>query len=98
MDVLTPLRAIRKLCLQCSGGSRKATKWCPCDGVHSTWCPLWPYRLGKRPTSIRDKRLVTPAKMPSEELPLEAIKDASPSSDADDEPGPPEERDRPEAA
>ncbi|GAG31367.1 unnamed protein product, partial [marine sediment metagenome] len=47
MKVLTPLKAIRKECLACSGGSLKYVRFCPCDGVHSKWCDLWPYRLGK---------------------------------------------------
>ena len=42
---LTPVRAIRKKCLDCCGGSRKLIRECE---IHD--CPLWPYRLGKRPT------------------------------------------------
>jgi len=63
----TPLRAIREHCLDCSGGSFKSVQWCPCDGVHSTRCDLWPYRFGMRPASLRAKYgpgLVTPEAMP----------------------------------
>jgi hypothetical protein len=36
--------AIRKKCIDCSGGSRKEVRLCPVVA-----CPLWPYRFGKRP-------------------------------------------------
>lgn len=41
---LTPLRAIRAKCLDCSAGSYKEVRLCL-----DTNCPLWPYRLGRRP-------------------------------------------------
>ena len=41
---LRPLKAIRLKCLDCSGGSPKEVRLCPAFG-----CPLWPYRMGKRP-------------------------------------------------
>lgn len=40
---LTPLRAIRTKCLDCSGNFYKSVKECPI-----TKCPLYPYRMGKR--------------------------------------------------
>jgi len=43
---LSPLKSIRRECLFCMSGSRSLVKNCP-----STACRLWPYRLGKRPTS-----------------------------------------------
>ena len=44
---LTPMKAIRKKCLDCSGESSKEVKLCPL-----TNCPLYAYRYGKRPATI----------------------------------------------
>ena len=44
MAALTPLKAIRAKCLDCSNDQRKEVKECPI-----TKCPIWPYRMGKRP-------------------------------------------------
>ena len=44
MKTLTPLRAIRKNCLSCSGGSPGEVRNCIIDT-----CPLHPYRFGKNP-------------------------------------------------
>lgn len=41
---LTPIRAIRKHCLECVGWSYETVKACT-----APTCPLFPYRLGKRP-------------------------------------------------
>ena len=41
----TPIKAIRAYCVECSGGSTKEVKFCPIKN-----CPLYPYRMGKRPT------------------------------------------------
>lgn len=41
---LTPMKAIRQKCLECSCGSRKDTALCPIEK-----CPLYLYRFGKRP-------------------------------------------------
>lgn len=41
---LTPIKAIRAKCLDCSNGSAHEVKLCPV-----TRCPLYPYRLGKNP-------------------------------------------------
>jgi len=43
---LTPIKSIRKHCLECSGGSVKEVRECIIEN-----CPLYPYRLGKRPKS-----------------------------------------------
>lgn len=40
----TPLKAIRKKCLECSGGSPNEVKLCTVDR-----CELWYYRFGKNP-------------------------------------------------
>jgi len=47
-DELTPMKAIRRKCYDCSGGSANEVKLCTV-----TQCPLWPYRLGKRPSFAR---------------------------------------------
>ena len=41
---LTPIKAIRRKCLECSSGSYREVRNC-IDEL----CPLWPYRLGKDP-------------------------------------------------
>ena len=48
---LTPIKAIRKRCFDCSGFSTKDVKNCECfenDGAIEK-CFLYPYRMGKRP-------------------------------------------------
>lgn len=45
--ILTPLKAIRAKCLDCSVGSSHEVKLCPCVD-----CNLWPYRNGHKPTAI----------------------------------------------
>lgn len=46
--VYTPLKAIRKKCLDCSCYQYKEVKLCPL-----TNCTLWPYRMGKRPQKTK---------------------------------------------
>lgn len=41
---LTPMKAIRQKCLDCSCGSSKEVSLCPIKN-----CPLYGYRFGKRP-------------------------------------------------
>jgi len=71
--VFDPLKAIRKNCLDCSGGSAKYVTYCPCDGVHSTRCHLWPYRFGFQPKSVRPQRFVVPEEMPPAGTELESL-------------------------
>ena len=52
----TPLRAIRRRCLDCCCGSSQEVGLCP---VHT--CSLYPYRFGKRPGTV--KREATPAQI-----------------------------------
>lgn len=47
MKTLTPIKAIRKKCLECSGGQYSEIRNCT-----GTECPLYPYRLGKRPKPV----------------------------------------------
>lgn len=60
---MTPLKAIRKRCLNCSGFSPQEVKDCPCfenDG-NLERCPLFPYRFGKRPANYQGKRAIRKA-------------------------------------
>ena len=41
---LTPMKAIRQNCIDCSGGSKKEVRECMIVD-----CPLYMYRLGKNP-------------------------------------------------
>lgn len=41
---ITPIKAIRLKCLDCSNGSSNEVKLC-----HINRCPLYPFRLGKNP-------------------------------------------------
>ena len=44
MEILTPIKSIRAKCIDCCNGQRYEVKLCVISG-----CPLYPYRLGKRP-------------------------------------------------
>ena len=44
MKQLTPIKAIRAKCLDCSGGSYKEVEDCLIPD-----CPIYLYRLGRRP-------------------------------------------------
>jgi len=73
---MTPLRSIRKHCLDCCGGRPSVVKYCTCDGVNSTRCHLWPFRFGKRPATAAKKhgeRFLDPRQMPSAEIPQEEV-------------------------
>ena len=50
---MTPLKAIKAWCLDCSGGERKEVVKCTCND-----CPLFPFRLGKN--TLAKKREYTP--------------------------------------
>ena len=62
-ELLTPVRAIRAKCLDCTGNQPKEVRLCP-----SYYCSLWPYRAGHRPTqkTYTDKppRYEHPAHLP----------------------------------
>lgn len=45
-QTLTPLRAIRKHCLDCSAGSSNEVRNCVIED-----CALYPFRYGRRPVS-----------------------------------------------
>lgn len=44
---ITPLKAIRLKCLDCSCGSPKEVKQCTAEG-----CPLHPFRFGRNPRRL----------------------------------------------
>lgn len=44
---ITPLRAIRARCLECSGGSTAEVRECVIPS-----CPLYPFRMGKNPNIV----------------------------------------------
>ena len=44
---LTPLKAIRKKCLDCCNWSAHEVKMCPAER-----CPLYPYRFGRDPSLV----------------------------------------------
>lgn len=46
MQTLTPIKAIRAKCKDCSGDSVKEIENCPIID-----CTLYPYRFGKRPST-----------------------------------------------
>lgn len=47
MKRLTPLKAIRAKCLDCSGYELKEVRECSFDGINNTECPLYSLRMGK---------------------------------------------------
>ena len=49
---ISPIKAIRKYCLDCGNDSANEVKLCPC-----TDCALYPFRFGKNPFSNRGKNL-----------------------------------------
>lgn len=63
MKILTPLKAIRKHCLECSGDSFKHAREC-----HLRDCPLWPYRMGHRPRKGENTPRSTPLIAPESRL------------------------------
>jgi len=46
---LTPIKAIRAKCLDCCAGQPKEVRLCSIEK-----CPLYPYRMGHRPTGGED--------------------------------------------
>lgn len=47
MKRLTPIKAIRAKCLDCSAYQPKETRLCP-----DQECSLYPYRMGKNPNRV----------------------------------------------
>ena len=44
---MTPIKSIRTKCLDCCCGSPQEVRLCPSQN-----CALWPYRMGKRPSTL----------------------------------------------
>ena len=44
MEMLSPLKAIRAKCLDCTAEQPQEVRLCPSEN-----CPLWPYRMGHNP-------------------------------------------------
>lgn len=53
---MTPLKAIRARCLDCSGSSANEVRYCPC-----TECTLYQFRMNKTP-NIQETRKITALK------------------------------------
>ncbi len=52
----------------------KGARFCTCDGTNGTACPLWAFRFGRRPATVRrgpDARFLDPDAMPPASVPLE---------------------------
>lgn len=47
--IRTPVKAIRAFCLSCVGNQPKEVRLCASAG-----CPLYPYRMGRRPPKEAD--------------------------------------------
>jgi hypothetical protein len=47
----SPLKAIRKKCIDCSAGHTSHVRHCPVKT-----CDLWPFRFGKRPKTLLKKQ------------------------------------------
>ena len=71
MKRLSPLKAIRRFCLDCHGGSSKEVATCSAnpeditkeglmeENINYEGCPLWEFRLGHNPKRKRRKGLST---------------------------------------
>ncbi|WP_162685485.1 hypothetical protein [Roseovarius amoyensis] len=46
----SPIKAIRRNCVECAGGSEAEARKCT-----ATTCPLWPFRMGRNPFHGRAK-------------------------------------------
>ena len=48
--MITPLKAIRKKCLDCSGNDKTEVRKCPLKD-----CPLYPYRSGRKERPLKQQ-------------------------------------------
>jgi len=67
----SPMRAVRQHCIDCQAGNFKAVRFCTCDGIHSTLCPLWLLRFGKRPATVAKElgvEFITPGALPGPDV------------------------------
>jgi hypothetical protein len=73
---LSITKAVRQKCLECCSGRHKCIRYCPSDGVHSPPCPLWPFRFGLRPETVRNRlgpALLDPGAMPDANVNLDDL-------------------------
>ena len=52
IKIHTPIKSIRLKCLDCCAGSSQEVKSCNCAD-----CPLFPYKLGRRPSQSIKKQI-----------------------------------------
>ena len=67
----SPLKNMRKKCLQCCCGSTKAIKYCT-----DIECPLWKFRFGFTPkTAIKKygEKLLNPVLTPSSNIDIDSL-------------------------
>ncbi len=50
-SIKTPIKAIRAKCLDCTASQPGEVRLCEIAS-----CPLWPYRMGKRPDKPPDEK------------------------------------------
>lgn len=50
----SPLKMIRKHCIDCSGGNKQEVKLCPVET-----CPLWEFRFGYSPYRVGTRKDVS---------------------------------------
>lgn len=70
--MLTPIKSIRAKCIDCCCGDKTEVRLCTC-----TNCPLYPYRMGKRPKDTQ---------IPAEELDTEKSRAYPPKVDESEAP------------
>lgn len=56
----TPVKSIRAKCLDCMCGSPQEVRLCPSEN-----CPLYPYRMGRRPRQCKDTSDTVDAENPT---------------------------------
>lgn len=61
MTRATPVKSIRLKCLDCSCGQPSEVRFCPVKH-----CPLYPYRLGKRPLKQKSEEKVADSSQENE--------------------------------
>ena len=61
--MLTPIKSIRAKCLDCMCGSPQEVRLCPSEN-----CPLYPYRMGRRPQQGKDSSDTTDSENPTATL------------------------------
>jgi hypothetical protein len=76
LSKLNALRAIRRKCLDCSGGSSAEVRQCAIPN-----CPLYPFRFGKRPRTQQRER--SPAQKAADARNAERLRQRGRGADID---------------